>query len=190
MEDQPTELNIQQNKHENIDEKVDSNQKNLNNISEIDNNYPQNEPIIEKPVKGKKFFFWAFIIIVLLAILSSAYILFKDNFVSLFVKYGAEVSLVSGNIEVSKTEGIWTEIKSGDNVEQGDIVRVNGDGRAIITLDDGSAVRLADDSKITLTSLNPSNIIITNEAGEVYTRVVKADRTFIVKVVAKNLINH
>lgn len=96
--------------------------------------------------------------------------------------YNAEVSLVSGQVEKSETKGSWIELQTNDNVKQGDTVRVNGAGKAIITLDDGSAIRLTDESRIVLISLDPKNIQITNENGEVYTRVVKADRSFVVKV--------
>lgn len=96
--------------------------------------------------------------------------------------YRAEVSMVTGNVEKSEVEGTWIELQSNDNVKQGDTVRVNGVGKAIITLDDGSAIRLDDDSSILLASLDPGNIEIINQKGEVYTRVVKADRPFVVKV--------
>lgn len=129
------------------------------------------------------------ILIILAGLTFGAYLLFKDNFVSLFTKYGAEVSLVNGNVEVSKIDGVWQELKTSDNVEQGSIVRVNGDGKAIITLDDGSAIRLGKDSRVKLTSLDPNSIEIANEAGEIYTRVVKADRSFVVKVADED-INH
>jgi predicted small secreted protein len=97
-------------------------------------------------------------------------------------KYAAEVSYVDGQVEKSAIKGTWIEIKNSDTVRQGDSIRVSDGGRAIITLDDGSAIRMSDDSRIRLTSLDPKNIKITNEEGEVYTRVVKADRPFVVGV--------
>jgi len=96
--------------------------------------------------------------------------------------YSAEVSLVSGNVEKSSTTGSWVELKNSESIKQGDLVRINGVGKAVITLDDGSAIRLSDNSRIKLASLDPKNIQIINEKGEIYTRVVKADRPFIVKV--------
>jgi hypothetical protein len=96
--------------------------------------------------------------------------------------YRAEVSLVSGNVEKSEKAGQWVELRSDDSVKQGALVRVNGVGKAVITLDDGSAIRIGDNSRIRLSSLDPKNIEIINEQGEVYTRVVKADRSFVVKV--------
>ncbi|MFZ2125716.1 MAG: FecR domain-containing protein [Candidatus Saccharimonadales bacterium] len=96
--------------------------------------------------------------------------------------YRAEVSMVSGNVEKSEKAGQWVELQNDDSVKQGVLVRVNGVGKAVITLDDGSAIRIGDNSRIRLSSLDPKNIEIINEQGEVYTRVVKADRSFAVKV--------
>jgi len=54
-------------------------------------------------------------------------------------------------------------------------LRVEGTGKAVINLDDGSAVRLNDSSIVTFSSLDPNHIQITNEQGEVYTRVMPGD---------------
>ena len=92
-------------------------------------------------------------------------------------------------LKSARVDGVWQELKTSDNVEQGNIVRVNGDGKAIISLDDGSAIRLGKDSRVKLTSLDPNSIEIANEAGEIYTRVVKADRSFMVKKLRMKHIN-
>ncbi len=183
MDEQQTELENQQSKTENI-ETFDQSELNSENTVSA-------EPIMQKPIdttepakkkKGGKLIIGLILVIIFAGLAVGAYLLFKDQFISLFTKYGAEVSLVSGSVEVSKVDGVWQELKTSDNVEQGNIVRVNGDGKAIISLDDGSAIRLGKDSRVKLTSLNPNSIEIANEAGEIYTRVVKADRSFVVKV--------
>lgn len=170
---------------------MDNNDANLNdtnqNVEAVQGNsyqgpiiMPNNGEVkLRKEIKGYKFVIY----LVILLILSVAGYLGYDFFLKKdSVIYNAEISLVSGQVEKSEKTGIWIELKNSDNVKQGDIVRVNGEGRAIITLDDGSAVRLSDNSKVTLVSLDPKNISITNNNGEVYTRVVKADRPFVVKV--------
>lgn len=135
-------------------------------------------PIARK--RNNKVVIFTALVIILATIAAVVWLfLYPNHKVSL---YNAEVSLVSGQVEKSEVSGTWVEIKNGDNVSQGDLVRVNGDGKAVITLDDGSAVRLDSDSQIKLNSLDPKNIIITNNAGDVYTRVVKADRPFVVKI--------
>ena len=103
MEDQRTELENQQNKSENIETFEQSELNSENAIS--------SEPITGKPVetpepakkkKGGKFIIGLLIILILAGLIFGANLLFKDNFVSLFTKYGAEVSLVNGSVEVSK----------------------------------------------------------------------------------------
>jgi len=89
--------------------------------------------------------------------------------------------------EVAYTEGIvryrvigkdWQEAMVNTVLEQGVEFQVVGSGKAILNLDDGSSVRLNENTSITLTSLDPGHIVITNDKGEVYSRVMKAERTF------------
>jgi ferric-dicitrate binding protein FerR (iron transport regulator) len=70
----------------------------------------------------------------------------------------------------------WQKASADTVLEQGYSLQVVGAGRSILNLDDGSSVRLNENTKITLTSLNPEHIIITNDKGEVYSRVMKAER--------------
>lgn len=120
--------------------------------------------------------------ILTLSIITTIGVLVYSDISTRISPYRAEVSLVSGNVEKSEKAGQWVELKNNDSVKQGVLVRVNGVGKAVITLDDGSAIRIGDNSRIRLSSLDPKNIEIINEQGEVYTRVVKADRSFVVKV--------
>lgn len=118
------------------------------------------------------------LIILVLAVIGLGFLVLKDG---VNIKYNAELSLVNGRVEQSFKSGSWSELKSGDSVIQGALIRTGVDSRAIITLDDGSAVRIDADSEIQLVSLDPKNIVIKNNKGKVYTRVVKADRSFIVE---------
>ncbi|MCK9327919.1 MAG: FecR family protein [Bacteroidales bacterium] len=96
--------------------------------------------------------------------------------------FGANLSYVEGEVEFKESGKEWEIAKSNQNLLENFIIRVNNKGRAIITLDDGSAIRLSANSSVTLTSLDPNNIVITNNNGEIYTRVVKLEREF--KVIA------
>ncbi|MGE5327765.1 MAG: FecR domain-containing protein [Thiobacillus sp.] len=120
------------------------------------------------------------ILIILALVFGIGYLLTRQ--VAPRPSYNAEISLVNGRVEKSTDKNTWTALKSNESITQGSYIRTGTDSRTIITLDDGSAVRLSDDSQIKLSSLDPKNIQITNERGEVYTRVVKADRTFVVSV--------
>lgn len=93
-------------------------------------------------------------------------------------KLSAEVAYVEGDFEYLQDGDVWADASQDMTIVEGDSVRISGEGRAIINLDDGSSVRLASDSTVKLSSMDPENIVISNEEGEVYTRVVKADRSF------------
>lgn len=94
---------------------------------------------------------------------------------------GATLAFIEGAVEYKKSDGDWTRADGNVSLYQGYSVEVIGNGKAIINLDDGSAVRLNSDTAITLTKMDPNNIEITNDKGEIYSRVTKSDRIFIVK---------
>jgi len=91
---------------------------------------------------------------------------------------GAQIVYVEGAVEYSDENGVWKRATNETVLGSGDSVEVVGIGKAIINLDDGSAIRLNKNSGATLTSLEPSHIIITNDKGQIYTRVAQADRVF------------
>lgn len=91
---------------------------------------------------------------------------------------GGEIAFMEGAVEVKTSGGEWTRASANTALKAGDSVEVVGDGKAIINLDDGSAIRLNANSGVTLTSLSADHYIITNDKGQVYTRVVKSGRIF------------
>jgi hypothetical protein len=95
---------------------------------------------------------------------------------------GAAATVVDGSVQISKDGTNWQDLKTETQIPQGSSIRTAQDGRVVITLDDSSAVRLNNSSTAKLTSLSAKDIKITNENGEIYTRVVKSDRTFSVTV--------
>lgn len=95
---------------------------------------------------------------------------------------GAETIVADGGAEYSTDGKTWSALKPAQKLDEGHKVKTAADGRVVINLDDGSAVRVNNSSSITLTSLAGNKIQITNDSGEVYTRVVASDRTFSVQV--------
>jgi hypothetical protein len=95
------------------------------------------------------------------------------------LSFGAQISMASGAVEYKPADGKWTRAELNTVLQEGDSVEVRGEGKAIISIDDGSAIRIGNNSSVTLQKLS-NEIRITNEKGTVYTRVVKADRPFIV----------
>ncbi len=88
----------------------------------------------------------------------------------------------SGEIDTLPGTSTWETAEEGMRVEEGNSLRTIGESRAIINLDDGSSVRLDNNSSLTLKQMNPDHIIISNDSGQIYSRVVKAERKFEVEV--------
>lgn len=94
---------------------------------------------------------------------------------------GASLTFTEGEVEYQHASQGWKAATSGLNLSTGDSLRVLSQGKAILTIDDGSIVRLSPNSTITLTTLKTNNIVLTNTKGIAYHRVVKSKRRFIVK---------
>ncbi len=90
---------------------------------------------------------------------------------------GAQIVWVEGGVEY-KDGGDWKRASANTDLKEGDSVETLADGRAIINLDDGSAIRLDNKSKVVLSSLKPDHITISNESGQVYARVAASERVF------------
>lgn len=96
-------------------------------------------------------------------------------------KLGAIIAYAEGNVEYQKNGEGWKAAGSDLTLGQGDQVRVLSLGKAILNFDDGSAIRLNSDTIIRLDDLSPDNIVVSNLKGEIYTRVSKSRRIFLVK---------
>ena len=94
---------------------------------------------------------------------------------------GAQIVYVEGSVEYKRGGGEWVRADADTTLQEGDSIEVIGTGKAIINLDDGSAVRLNKNTAVTLTKLDPKHFIITNDKGQAYTRVAKSERIFEVK---------
>lgn len=96
-------------------------------------------------------------------------------------KIAGDLAYTEGTVVYKTLDADWQVAPADTMLTEGSSLKVAGEGRAILNLDDGSSVRLNDNSQITLASLDANNIIILNDSGEVYTRVVKAERSFEVR---------
>lgn len=92
-------------------------------------------------------------------------------------KLGAEVIYAEGTIEYFVNDE-WVALSNGQQIEEGDTIRSQEDARAIVNIDDGSAVRIDHLTEIKFLSLDPQDIKVELLSGSAYARVVKLDRDF------------
>ena len=97
-------------------------------------------------------------------------------------KLGVAVTLIDGTAKFSTDGQTWNGLTTETSLVEGDWVSTDAASRVILTLDDGSVIRLDESSSLSLTDLSADNVVVTNESGDVYTRVVTSERTFIVMV--------
>ncbi len=143
--------------------------------------HPLNHKSTKKVIVG------VLIVVVLAIIGAGALWLTHDTPVStndseIIYTQGAAVTAVEGEVEYNTGNG-WNLVESGTNLQEGDSLRTLDASRAIITLDEGSAIRLDGDTVVTLTKLTAEQVIVDNESGQVYTRVVPSTtRVFVVTI--------
>lgn len=121
------------------------------------------------------------LLVVILAVGGGFLVLSQNNKEVKTNKLGAEIAFYEGDLEFMNEDGGWSDVISNTTVNENTYLRLSGKGLAIVNLDDGSSVRINSNSSVSFKSLDPNKIIIANDAGEIYTRVVKADRQFIVE---------
>jgi len=94
----------------------------------------------------------------------------------------ATVTLSSGVIEY-KTDGIWTDVTENLEIFTGMTLKTTGAAsKAIITLEDGSEIRLGADTEIKLETLTVARVVVVQDDGHVYNRVVPSEgRSYVVQ---------
>lgn len=141
--------------------------------------------------KRRKFIILGSAALVVIAASITTWIVLKNNNVpssqlsqtEVSKKFGVAVGLTEGLVEYSADTKSWQNLKADTDLKEGDSVRTAADGRAVLLIDDGSAVRLNKNSELKLSSLNVESIVITNTAGEIYNRVVASEtRAYTVNV--------
>jgi hypothetical protein len=86
---------------------------------------------------------------------------------------GATLSYLEGVVEYKDDSGAWSKATKDLAILKDNGLRTTGvTSRAIVTLEDGSAIRLDGDTEILFDSLTKSRVTITQEAGYVYSRIV------------------
>lgn len=80
------------------------------------------------------------------------------------------LALKEGSIAVSKN-GAWEELKKGATIKEGDVVRTGYRSRGVIELDDGSAVRLDQQTEVAFSNLSGEVIVLQQNNGRIYNRV-------------------
>lgn len=159
-------------------------------IPELTNEYKlpgagENRPINHKSFK--KVLIGAVIVLILALVGAGALWMTHDDPVSdsnseVIYYQGSAVTAVEGDVEFNSGSG-WNAAEQGTQLEEGYSLRTLGNSRAVITLDEGSAVRLDSDSVVTITKLTADEVVIDNASGHVYARVVPSEtRVFSVTV--------
>jgi len=99
-------------------------------------------------------------------------------------KMEARVNIVQGSVMYKKfDQAEWQNLTEDKVFTSGDYLRTAPGGMGIVTLSDGSEIRLSADSVVKLTTLKPDTVVIELEYGTIYNRVTKNDkRTFTVIV--------
>jgi ferric-dicitrate binding protein FerR (iron transport regulator) len=92
------------------------------------------------------------------------------------------VTVLDGTALISEDGEVWKTLSQKDTLKQGDWVRSDESSRVVITLDDGSAIRLEELSSVQLKKLESNDVVVVNANGQIYTRVVESDRAFNVEV--------
>lgn len=121
------------------------------------------------------------LLVVVLAVGGGFLVFSQNNKESKVNKLGAEVAFYEGDLEFMNEDGGWSDVIANTAVNENSSLRMSGEGLAVINIDDGSSVRINSNSSFSFKSLDANRIVIANDAGEIYTRVVKSDRQFIVE---------
>jgi hypothetical protein len=96
-------------------------------------------------------------------------------------KLGVAMTIADGTVEFKKPEMDWQLATIDTELDEGDSIRTLVDSRAVLTLDDGSAVRLDAESTIALVDLSVDHVQIEQVDGTVYSRVVtNSERRYVI----------
>ncbi len=89
--------------------------------------------------------------------------------------YGGQVEYIEGEVEKQTGSFGWKSINKGDFVEDGDGIRTLNDSRAIVTFEDGSILRLDENTETKINSSSKDKIEVALSKGTVFNRVSKSD---------------
>ena len=86
--------------------------------------------------------------------------------------FQAQATYLTGNAW-KIVDGRKVEIKEQDVLKEGDEIETEEGGRLVLEIDDGSIVRIAENSKVKLTEMKSDKILIEEDKGMVFSRVNK-----------------
>lgn len=95
---------------------------------------------------------------------------------------GATVSYIEGTVEYKDEKGAWKTATKETKLVSGTGLKTTGaSSRAIVLLDDGSAIRLDANTEVTFESLTMSRVVLAQESGHLYNRITPSEsRSYIV----------
>jgi hypothetical protein len=102
-------------------------------------------------------------------------LVYDEEYLSRQISLSGVVTYLQGEV-FTFTDGRRTELRQDDVVSEGDTIETREDSRVVLMLDDGSVVRLGENTTIVLGSLIAERIEIENQIGSVYSRVDKDDQ--------------
>lgn len=95
---------------------------------------------------------------------------------------GATASLITGVGEYSRDGNQWLPFETATKLKKGDLLRTGQDSRAVLTLEDGSILRLDANTSIKLVSLAEDTVEVLHTVGRLYSRVATSEGEYIVKI--------
>ena len=149
---------------------------------ELTNSYRIPSSGSQKPLHHhsmKRIIIAAVVILILAIVAAGAIWATHDNPVDndqseIIYSQGAAITAVEGTVEYDTGSG-WVAVEQGVNLNESDSLRTLENSRAIITLDDGSAIRLDSNSTVTMTKLTVDEVTVDNDGGQVYTRIAPSE---------------
>ncbi len=123
------------------------------------------------------------ILLLLIIVGLGAYLVSKDmdkNNLAINNSSG-QIEYLEGNVEKKSNDGVWKIIKKGEIIENGDEIRTLDNSRVILTFEDGSLLRLDENTSTKIESLE-NNIQIDLNQGTIFNNVSKnKEREYSVK---------
>ncbi len=103
------------------------------------------------------------------------------------VNLAGNIAIADGEVMLMQDGENWETAVPQDTVRELTALKTGASSKAVIMLDDGSAIRMNENSEIVLKQLDPEKIIIDQISGEVYHRVEKdPSREYVVTSEEKN----
>jgi hypothetical protein len=116
----------------------------------------------------KRIFLKILLVLVGIIVIYMAYSFIKEQLTPIAV-----LIVNSGTAEVKSASGEWKTATSGMALKEGMSIKTLSGSKAIVVLRDSSVTRLDENTEITLTNLNKTDVSIIQAAGQTWTRLLK-----------------